>query len=121
MNKINVKMNKPVYIGLSILDISKIAMYKYWHDYVKSNHGEMPKLCYMDTGSLIVHVKLGDIYAGFSGNVKKTFGLFSYKVEKQLLIGKKQNKIGLIKDELCGEIMKGFAALGPKAHRPLTD
>ena len=40
-------MNKPVYLGLSILELSKILMYEFWYDYVKPRHGKKAKLCYM--------------------------------------------------------------------------
>ena len=50
-------MNKPVYLGLSVLDLSKIAMYNFWGDYIKPKCGKKAKLCYMDTGSYIVHIK----------------------------------------------------------------
>ena len=42
-------MNKPTYLGLSLLEISKIVMYKFWYDYVKPKYGEKAKLCYIDT------------------------------------------------------------------------
>ena len=42
-------MNKPVYLGLSILDLSKIVMYDFWYDYVKPKYGENEKFCYMGT------------------------------------------------------------------------
>ena len=51
MKKMKVKMNKPIYLGLSILDISKIIMYEFWYDYMKNKYGDMVKLCYMDTDS----------------------------------------------------------------------
>ena len=51
MNKTRVKMNKPMYLGLSILDICKILMYEFWYDYKKSKYGKRVKLCYMDTDS----------------------------------------------------------------------
>ena len=47
MNKTRVKINKPIYLGLSILDISKILMYEFWYDYVKPKYGNDVKLCYM--------------------------------------------------------------------------
>ena len=54
-------MNKPAYLDLSILDLSKTVMYEFWSDYLKAKYGENAKLCYMDTNSFIVHVKRDDI------------------------------------------------------------
>ena len=62
MRKTQILMNKPIYSGLSILDLSKITMHKFWYDYVKPKYGENAKLCYMDTDSFVVHVITGDIY-----------------------------------------------------------
>ena len=50
-------MNKPVYLGLSVLDLSKTVMYKLWFDYVKPKYGAKAKNCYMDTASFNVHIK----------------------------------------------------------------
>ena len=50
-------MNKPVYLGLSILKLSKIIMYEFWCDYAKPKYGEKAKLCYYDTNSFIVYIK----------------------------------------------------------------
>ena len=50
-------MNKPVYLGLSILELSKILMCEFWYDYVKLKYGEKAKLCYMDTNSFTVYIK----------------------------------------------------------------
>ena len=50
-------MNKPVYLGLSILELSRILMFEFWYDYVKPKCGRKAKLCYMDTGSFIVYIK----------------------------------------------------------------
>ena len=55
MNKTKVKMNKPIYLGLSILEISKILMYEFWYDYMKPKYGNYIKLCYMD--SFIMNIK----------------------------------------------------------------
>ena len=62
MNKIKVKMNKAVYLGFSILEISKILMYEFWCDYIKAKYQSIAKLCYMDTDSFIIHIKTEDIY-----------------------------------------------------------
>ena len=66
-------MNKPVYLGLSILDLNKTAMYKSWYDYVKPKYCENAKLCYMDTDSFIVHVKTDDIYKNIAEDVETRF------------------------------------------------
>ena len=55
-------MHKPVYLGLSILDLSKAVMYEFWHYYVKPKYFENTKLCYMNADSIIVYVKTDDIY-----------------------------------------------------------
>ena len=57
MKKTKVKMNKPLYLGLSILEISKTLMYEFWYDYIKPKYGDTVKLCYMDTDSFIMDIK----------------------------------------------------------------
>ena len=60
MKKTRVKMTKPLYLGMSILDISKILMYKFWYDYINPKYGDRTKLCYTDTGSFIIYIKTDD-------------------------------------------------------------
>ena len=62
-------MNKPVYLGLSILELNRILMHEFWYDYVKPTYREKAKLCNMDTDSFIVHVKTNDIYKGIAEDV----------------------------------------------------
>ena len=57
MKKTKIKMNKPLYLGLSILEISKTLMYEFWYDYMKPKYGDNVKLCYMDTDSFVMHKK----------------------------------------------------------------
>ena len=57
MKKTKVKMNKPTYLRLSILEISKTLMYKFWYDYMKPKYRDNVKLCYMDTDSFIMSIK----------------------------------------------------------------
>ena len=56
MKKTKVKINKPVYLGQAILDISKTLMYEFWYDYIKPKHSQKAQLCYMNTGSFIIHI-----------------------------------------------------------------
>ena len=58
MKKTQITMNKLVYMGLAILDMSRIAMYDFWYDYIKPKYSEKAKLGYMDTGRFIIHVKI---------------------------------------------------------------
>ena len=49
LKRTKVKMNKPIYLGLSILEISNLLMYEFWYHYMKPKYGDNVKLCYMDT------------------------------------------------------------------------
>ena len=55
-------MNKPVYLGMSILDISKTLMYEFWYGYIKPKYGDRAKLCYMDTDGFVIYIKTEDFY-----------------------------------------------------------
>ena len=78
MGKIKVVMKKPVYLGQTILDLSKVVMYKFHYDYMKPKYGENLKLCYMDTDSLIYHIKTKDFYSDIVDDVPTRFNTSSY-------------------------------------------
>ena len=78
MKKAKVKMNKLVCLGISILGISKMLMYKFWYDYTKSKYGDRVKLCYTDTDSIIAHIMSKDFYRDIADNVEKWFGTSNY-------------------------------------------
>ena len=80
MKKTKVKMNKPVYLGFSILGISKTLMFEFWNDYVKPKYGDNVKLCYMDTDSFIMHIKTEDFYKDIANDVEKRFYTSNYEV-----------------------------------------
>ena len=88
MNKTKVKMNKPIYLGLSILEISKLLMYEFWYDYMKPKYGNNIKLCYMDT----------DFYKDIANGVEKRFDTSNYEVDIPLSTGKNKKVIRLMKD-----------------------
>ena len=61
MKKIKLKLNNPVYLGLSIIETSKTLMYEFWYNYIKPKYQKKnAKLCHMDTGSFILHIKTED-------------------------------------------------------------
>ena len=71
MKKMKSKMNKPVRLGLSILEISKTLLHNFWYDYIKPKSQSNAKLCYMNTGSFIIHTKIDDFYKDIVYGVKK--------------------------------------------------
>ena len=69
MKIIKIKMSKPIYLGLSILEISKTLMYEFWYDYMKPKYNDNVKLCYTDTDSFIINIKTNDFYEDIAGDV----------------------------------------------------
>ena len=72
MKKTKVKMNKPVYLGWSILDIRKTLIYEFWYDYIEPKYQSNAKLCYLDTDSFIIHIKTEDFYKDIVDDVKNS-------------------------------------------------
>ena len=118
MNKTKVKMNKSIYLGLSI---SKILMYEFWYDYMKPKYGNTVKLCYMDTDNFIMNIKTNDFYKDIANDVEKRFDTSNYEVDRPLPTGKNKKVIGLMKHELGGKIITEFLTLRPKTYSYLTD
>ena len=81
MRKAKVKMNKPVYLGMSILDISETQIYEFWHDYMKPKYNNDVKLCYMDTDSFILAIKTEDFYEDTADDIEKRFHASNYEVD----------------------------------------
>ena len=117
MGKVKIKMNKPVYLGQTILDLSKIIIYEFHYDYMKKKYEEKNlKLLYMDTDSLVYKIKTRDLYKDIADDVETRFDTSGYEPDKPLPIGKNKKVIGLMKDELGGKVMKEFISLRPKVY-----
>ena len=121
MKKTKVKMNKPIYLGLSILEISKTLMYEFWYDYMKPKYNDNVKLCYIETDSFIMNIKTNDFYKDIASDVENRFDTSNYEVNRPLPTGKSKKLIGLMKDELDGKIITEFVTLRPKTYLLLTD
>ena len=121
MRKVKVKMNKPIYLGLSILELSKITMYEFWYDYVKVKYEDRVKLCYMDTDSFVLNVRTEDFYKDISEDIKDRFDTSNFYCDRPLPIGVNKKVVGLLKDEPGGGIITEFVALRPKAYSYITD
>ena len=121
MGKFKVVMNKPVYLGQAILDISKIIMYEFHYNYTALKYGEVLNLCYMDTDSLIYQIETGDFYKDIADDVKERFNTSGYLPDRPLPVGLNKKVIGPMKDELGGEIMEEFVILRLKMYTYKTE
>ena len=100
MGKIKVVMNKPVYLGQAILDLSKIVMYEFHYDYMVPKYGlEKLKLCYMDMDSLVYDIKTEDFYEDIANDVEGRFDTSGYSKTdfRPLPISLNKKVIGLMK------------------------
>ena len=118
MKKVEVKMNKPIYLGQAIFDISKALMCEFWYDYIKPMYSDKAKLYYTDTDSLVIHIKTDDFYKDIINDVERLFDISNYNKNdnRPLPIGKNKKVIGMFKDELGGNIMTEFCAYRTKAY-----
>ena len=114
-------MNKPNHLGLSILELSKILMYEFWYDCVKLKYGEKANMCYMDKDSVIVYIKTNDTYKDIAEDIETRIYTSIYKLHKLLLKEKNKKVIGFMKDELGGKIMVKFVRLKAKTYSYLID
>ena len=121
MKNTKVKMDKPLYLGLPILEISKTQMYEFWYDYMKPKYGDNVRLCYMDTDSFIMDIKAENFYKDYADDVEKRSDTSNYECDRPLPTGKNKKLIGLMKYELGGKIMTEFCALRPKTYSYLID
>ena len=103
MGKVQVVMNKPGYLGQTILDLSKTIMYEFHYHYMKQKYrDEDLKLCYMDTDLLIYGIRTEDLYKDIARDVETRFDTSGYVPDRPLPVGKNKKVIGLMKDELSG-------------------
>ena len=123
MKKTKVKVIKPLYLGMSILHISKTLMYELWYNYIKPKYGGRAKLCHTDTDSFVIHMKTEYFFEDISDVVDGRFDTSNYdKNDKRPLpIGKNKKVPGLFKDELGGKIITEVVALRPKTYAYLMD
>ena len=123
MKKTKLKMTKPRYLGMSILDIGKTLMYRFWYYYIRAKYGDRAKLCYTDTDSFVIHIITEDFFEDISGDAERWFDTSNYveNDKRSLPIGKNKRVPGLFKDELGGKIIVEVVALRPKTWAYLMD
>ena len=96
-------------------------MYEFWYDYVKIKYQDKARLCYMDADSFVVNIKTKGFYKDISQDVNKRFDTSNYTFDRLIPTGINKKVIGLMKDELGGDIITEFVALRPKAYPYITN
>ena len=118
MKKTSLFFNKPVYLGMSILDISKILMYDFHYNYIKTKYNSRAKLLFTDTDSLAYEIETEDFYKDISQDVHQMFDTSNYDADHPSGIETGVNKkvIGMFKDEACGKNITEFVGLRAKLY-----
>ena len=111
-------MNKPVYLGACILDLSKTIMYEFHYNYIKPKYGDKAKLLFTDTDSLMYEIETEDFYKDISKDVKDRFDTGNYPKNHPSGIptGINNKVLGMVKDEAGGKIIKEFVGLRAKLY-----
>ena len=118
MKKVKLYFNKPVYLGMSILDLSKTLMYDFHYNYIKPKYGERAKLLFTDTDSLAYEIQTEDFYRDISSDVKEKFDTSNYPKNHPsgILTGVNKKVIGMFKDEAAGKQIAEFVGLRAKLY-----
>ena len=111
-NKVTLTLNKPAYIGMCILELSKVLMYEFHYDYIKNKYGNNSRLLFTDADSLM--------YEDFS-NDKEMFDFSNYSTKSKYYDNSKNLVVGKMKDETAGVGIKEFVGLKPKMYSYLVD
>ena len=119
MKNIKVKINKPVYPGLSILKINKTVLYEFQYDYIQPTYRRSAKLCCMDTDIFTFHIRTEDIYQDIANDVEKIFVISNDAIERPL--SKYLKKVFGLRDKLGAKIITKFVGCRPKTYFYLID
>ena len=118
MKKTEVYFNKPVYVGQSILDLSKTLMFDFHHNYIKKKYGKKSELLFTDTDSLMYEIKTKDFYKDIYIDVKNKFDTSDYPSDHPsgIITGANKKVIGMFKDEVSGKQITHFVGWRPKLY-----
>jgi len=109
------KLDKPIQIGMFILDFSKLHMYKFWYDHLKATYGENVKLIYTDTDSLVFQVFTNDFYEDMLKN-KNLYDLSEYDKNSKMFDVTNKKVLGKFKDECSKSPIVEFIAIRSKMY-----
>jgi Rho termination factor, N-terminal domain len=118
MKRTKLKYNKPIYLGMCILDLSKTLMYDMHYNYMKNKYGDKAKLLFTDTDSLMYEIQTADFYKDIADDIKTRFDTSEYPKDHASGIETGVNKkvLGMFKDEAAGKQIYEFIGLRPKSY-----
>ena len=121
MSLSEVTIKKPIYVGATVLDTSKIPMYNFHYRFIKEKYGDNAKLLDMDTDGIKYHIKTDDIYKDMNENIN-IFDTSNYPSNHPSGIKSGVNKKvpGKFKDEMGGEVIVSYVGLRPKLYSYVT-
>ena len=120
MNKTKIKLNRPIYVGMSVLDLSKHLMYDFYYNDLKKQYGDKCDLLYTDTDSLLLEIKTKDIYKDMKSN-EHMYDTSDYPTSHFLHSMKNKKVLGKMKDECNGKPISEYVGLKPKMYSILLD
>ena len=119
-NKVTLTLNKPAYIGICILELSKVLMYEFHYDYIKNKYGDKSKLFFTGTDSLMYAMKTEDVYGDFSNN-KEMFDFRDYSINSKYYDDSDKLVVGKVKDETASVVIEELVGLKPKMSSYLVN
>ena len=114
-HKTKILLNKPIYVGMCVLDLSKHLMYDFYYNHLKTKHGDKIRLLYTDTDSVVIHVSTEDLYEDMRKNMQ-LYDTSNFSEDHPLYSTTNNKVVGKFKDELGGKIMTEFIGLRPKMY-----
>ena len=119
-NKVTLTLNKPAYIGMCILELSKVLMYEFHYDYIKNKYGNNSRLLFTDTDSLMYEIKTEDVYKDFS-NDKEMFDFSNYSTKSKYYDNSNKLVVGKVKDETADVVIEEFVGFKPNMYSYLVN
>ena len=118
MMKTNLYINKPVYLGMSILDFSKSLMYDFYYNYIMTKYDDKEKLLFTDTDSLAYEIRTKDFYKDINLDIEKRFDTSDYPSNHSsgIKTGLNSKVLGMFKDEAGGKRIVKFVGLSAKLY-----
>ena len=117
MHKTTIKLHKPIYLGMSILDLSKTLMYDFHYNHIKKKYGDHANLLFTDTDSLCYDIQTEDFYDDIRNDVLSMYDTSAYPADHPAGLPQVNKKvIGLMKDEACRRQIEEFVGLRSKLY-----